>query len=87
MAKKARFSTKGMTPYHSKSGKKSGVTAFKIGKDFIMVLFDDPDKVYLYNYTITGASMVEEMKSHALAQDGLSTFISKNNPAYITVVK
>ena len=76
-----------MTPYHSKSGKKSGVKAFKIGKDYIMVLFDHSDKLYIYNYSVTGRSMVEEMKSRALEQKGLSTYISKNNPPYITSLK
>ena len=76
-----------MTPYNSKSGKKSGVKAFKIGKDYIMVLFDHSNKVYIYNYSVTGRSMVEEMKSHALTQKGLSTYISKNNPPYIISLK
>ncbi|MEI9934494.1 MAG: hypothetical protein WDM71_06490 [Ferruginibacter sp.] len=67
-----------MTPYRSKSGK-SRVAGYEIGDTYITVVF-----VYYaprtYSYAITGTEIVEKMKSLALAQEGLSRFIDKENP-------
>ncbi|MCW3092842.1 MAG: hypothetical protein JWP81_3911 [Ferruginibacter sp.] len=73
-----------MTPYKSKSGKKSGVTGFQIGEDYIIVQFDDARK-YKYSYDTEKKSTIEKMKSLAMAQKGLSTFISRNNPEFIVL--
>ncbi len=69
-----------MTPYSSKTGKKSGVTAYSIGDNYIIVEFDSYQ--YKYSYKSCGSEAIEEMKKLALASSGLSTFISQNNPAY-----
>jgi len=65
-----------MTPYFSTSGKKSGVKAFEIGTDFIIVQFDK--KQYTYPESLNRKSLIDEMKSLALNSKGLSTFISQN---------
>ena len=41
-----------MTPYSSTSGKKSGVTAYEIGKDYITVKFDRNQ--YTYTESLNG---------------------------------
>jgi len=71
-----------MTPYKSRSGKQSGVTAFQIGDDYIIVQFNHSEN-YKYTYDSAGSSTIEKMKSLALVQQGLSTFISQNKPQYI----
>ena len=70
-----------MQSYKSKSGKKSGVGRFEIGRDFIKVEFEKGEK-YLYSYKSAGKITIEEMKKRALANEGLSTFISKNDPPF-----
>lgn len=70
-----------MIPYSSSSGKQSGVIAFEIGRDFIVVQFDHL-KTYTYTYERAGASTVEKMKDLALAQNGLSTFIAQHDPGF-----
>ena len=69
-----------MTPYSSVSGKESGVTAYEIGGDFIIVRFYSVD--YKYSYSSCGQSATEIMKKLALASNGLSTYISQNDPDY-----
>lgn len=70
-----------MTPYKSKSGKSSGVTAFDIGEDYIRIQFNYTE-IYTYTYKTAGEKAVERMKALAKAQKGLSTFISRNQPGY-----
>ena len=70
-----------MIPYKSRSGKKSGVTAYSIGNDFIVVQFKDSE-AYKYTYNSAGRSTIERMKSHAINQLGLSTFIAQNKPNF-----
>jgi len=70
-----------MTPYKRSSGKKSGVTAFKIGEDFIIVQFKY-SKNYTYSYRSAGKDAVEKMKKLAIVSKGLSTFIIENNPEF-----
>ncbi len=70
-----------MKTYKNRSGKKSGVTAYEIGNDFIIVQFNYSKK-YRYTYHSAGRKAVETMKSLALARKGLSTFISQNQPGY-----
>jgi len=66
-----------MTPYKSLSGKKSGVIAYEMGDDFIKVQFDNFKK-YKYTSLQNGRSVIQEMKSLALASEGLSTYIAQN---------
>ncbi|MFY9309772.1 MAG: hypothetical protein WAQ28_12060 [Bacteroidia bacterium] len=69
-----------MTPYHSQNPKTSGVIAFEIRTDAIVVKFKD--HTYLYTYKSAGKAAIEKMKKYALAQKGLSTYISQHQPAY-----
>ena len=69
-----------MTPYISSSGKSSGVKAYEIGRSFIKVQFET--HTYLYTYTSADKQTIEQMKQLALNSNGLSTFISQNNPNY-----
>lgn len=69
-----------MTPYSSTSKKKSGVSAYEIGDDFIIVQFYTSE--YKYSYSSCGRTAIETMKGLALASNGLSTFISQNKPDY-----
>ena len=65
-----------MTPYKSKSGKQSGVTAYEIGSDFITVWFGS--KSYKYTESLNSHSIIEYMKSCANSSIGLSTYIAQN---------
>lgn len=70
-----------MSPYSSKSGKKSGVTAYRSGTDFIAVQFNGKE-VYTYTYRSAGRAAIETMKKLASEQKGLSTYIAQQNPAF-----
>jgi hypothetical protein len=70
-----------MTPYKSASGKGSGVTAFEIGDDYIIVQFNRLE-CYVYDDRSAGLAIIKKMKSLAAAQRGLSTFISQSKPGY-----
>jgi len=54
----------------------SGVTAYEIRDDSIIVEFKSGDK-YLYSYDTPGKDAVEAMKVLASKGIGLSTYISK----------
>ncbi len=56
-----------MTIYRNRGGN-SGVSAFEIGDDYIMVKFSGTSKTYTYSYRKAGSTHVENMKN--LAQDG-----------------
>ena len=73
-----------MKLYKNLSGKKSGVTGYDIGKDFIIVQFGTGREYrhYKYTYNSAGSGIIEKMKALAEAGSGLSTFISQNDPAY-----
>ena len=58
-------------------GGKSGVSAYEIGAESITVQFTS-GAVYLYTYKSAGSSNIEEMKSLAVAGQGLNSFISRN---------
>jgi hypothetical protein len=62
--------------YKSRSPSKAGAVGFEIGEDYILVEFVTGG-IYLYNYLKPGRSHVEEMKKLALAQKGLSTYITQ----------
>jgi hypothetical protein len=63
--------------YVSKSGKESGVVGFIIGSDFIWVKFSKGSQ-----YKYTNSSHLKTMKTLALQQEGLSTYISQNQPPF-----
>lgn len=69
-----------MEPYSSTSGKKSGVTGYEIGDDFIIVQFYGGQ--YKYSYRSCGVNATKTMKGLAFASNGLSTFIAQNKPDY-----
>ena len=69
-----------MIPYSSISGKKSGVSAYEIGDDHIVVQFYAGQ--YKYSYSSCGQTATEAMKGCALASNGLSTYIAQNKPDY-----
>lgn len=70
-----------MQPYKHSENKESGVVAFKIQENSILVQFRKGD-TYLYTYSSAGSAAIEQMKTLAEAGKGLSTYISKNNPPY-----
>jgi len=72
-----------MVPYISKSGKRSRVTAYETGTDFIIIEFNYKTK-HKYSFESTGSTSVETMKKFALDSQGLSTYISQNSPRYET---
>lgn len=55
----------------------SGVSAYEIGAESITVKFST-GKVYLYTYKSAGSSNIEKMKSLAVAEQGLNSFIMRN---------
>lgn len=65
-----------MTPYLNFSGT-SGVTAYKIGTDYINVQFQDED-IYVYSYSRPGRIHVENMKRLATSGRGLGTYINQH---------
>jgi hypothetical protein len=70
-----------MQPYKSKSGKDSGVAGYQAGKDYIIVEFKTGE-LYKYTYFSAGSKVIKTMKELALANRGLSSFISREQPSY-----
>ena len=64
-----------MQDYPNRSGS-SGVRAFEIGPDFIIVRFADGG-TYLYNHERPGWAKVERMKLLAKQGRGLATYINR----------
>lgn len=54
----------------------SGVSAYEVGNDFIIVQFTKGGK-YLYNYSITGSNHVQHMISLARTGNGLNGYINR----------
>lgn len=65
-----------MTRYSNK-GADSGISAYEIKDDGIIVQFTSGVK-YLYNYVSAGSANIEKMKELALIGEGLNSFIMKN---------
>jgi len=74
-----------MERYKNLSGS-SGVIAFEIGDDWIVVEFAGEasaiDRRYRYTVARAGAPNILEMKRLAQSGRGLATFIARNRPAY-----
>lgn len=64
-----------LQPYGRKHGK-SGVIAYAVGPDFIVVQFISRE-IYLYTYRSAGRAAIEAMKRCASIGRGLSTYISR----------
>ena len=62
---------------HIYHGGNSGVIAYNIGPNFIIVQFKSGDR-YLYNYVTPGRKHVEAMKKLAARNEGLATYISQH---------
>ena len=65
-----------MKKYKNVSGQ-SGVSAYEIGEDFILIQFVGSRETYVYSYVMPGRETVEEMKELARSGKGLTTFISQ----------
>ena len=70
-----------METYKSATGKDSGVTGYVTGENYIIVRFDS-NRCYKYIYHSAGKNVIETMKLLAIAQSGLSTFISRYDPGF-----
>ncbi len=66
-----------MRRYPDRSGE-SGVEAYELCPDAVLVRFRDNDRVYRYSHRSAGRDKVETMKRLALAGRGLATFISRH---------
>ena len=53
----------------------SGIAAYEIGEDYIVVQFEDGGR-YRYSYASAGRENVERLKGLAKAGQGLNTFLS-----------
>lgn len=58
-------------------GGDSGVSAYEIGPDSIIVQFNN-GSIYSYTYQSAGRENIEQMKSLAIAGQGLNSFIMRN---------
>ena len=65
-----------MEKYSDISGK-SGISAYEVGDDFIIVRFTK-GAIYLYNYSVTGSNHVKEMIELARIGSGLNRYINLN---------
>lgn len=69
-----------MQLYKNISGN-SGVVAYEAGDHYIKVKFKSGE-IYNYTYKSAGKGVIEEMKALAKSGNGLSTYISRNNPPF-----
>lgn len=58
------------------SGGDSGVSAFEIGSDYIIVKFSGTVRTYKYSYRKAGQNQVENMKELAKSGSGLNSYIN-----------
>jgi hypothetical protein len=58
-------------------GGDSGVIAYELGEDFIIVRFRKGG-TYKYTYSSAGSNNIERMKGFAISGKGLNTFIDKH---------
>ncbi len=65
-----------MEKYLNRGGD-SGVYAFEIGDDYIIIKFSSTIKTYTYSYRKAGVKHVENMKSLATSGSGLNSYINK----------
>jgi hypothetical protein len=71
-----------MEPYSNLNGD-SGVLAYQIGADYIIVQFKTGHYTfYKYTYSSAGNLVIETLKNFARQGRGLNSYISTNKPAY-----
>ena len=58
-------------------GRDSGVSAYEIGADYIIVKFSSTIRTYTYSYGKAGATHVENMKRLAQNGRGLNSYINQ----------
>lgn len=66
-----------MESYRSKSGKPYGATAYEIEENGIIIEFQNKD-TYKYSTAKCGSIHIDNMISCAIAQSGLSTYVSQH---------
>ncbi|WP_312697868.1 hypothetical protein [Sphingobacterium mizutaii] len=59
------------------SGGDSGVSAFEIGLDYILVQFSGTARTYRYSYRKAGQNQVEAIKRLARSGSGLNSYINQ----------
>jgi hypothetical protein len=71
-----------MEPYSNLSGD-SGVLAYQIGSDYLIVQFKQGQYTfYKYTYSSAGNLVIENLKNLARQGRGLNSYISTNKPPY-----
>jgi hypothetical protein len=58
------------------SGGGSGVSAYEIGSDYILVKFSGTARTYRYSYRKAGQNHVENLKRLAKSGSGLNSYIN-----------
>ncbi len=64
-----------MERYRNSSGS-SGVSAYEIGSDYILVKFSGTARTYRYSYRKAGQNHVENLKRLAQSGSGLNSYIN-----------
>jgi len=64
-----------MERYRNSSGS-SGVSAYEIGSDYILVKFSGTARTYRYSYRKAGQNHVENLKRLAKSGSGLNSYIN-----------
>lgn len=59
------------------SGGNSGVLAYEIGPDYILIKFSGSYRIYRYSYRKAGQHHVETMKRLAQSGSGLNSYINR----------
>lgn len=60
------------------SGGDSGVSAYEIGSDYIIVRFSGTARTYRYSHRKAGENHVENLKRLAQSGSGLNSYINKH---------
>jgi hypothetical protein len=56
----------------------SGITHYKVGKNYVVVKFKNKPDVYAYIYSKVAKHHVDQMKVLAVAGEGLGTYINRH---------
>jgi phosphopantetheine adenylyltransferase len=78
-----------MNQYFSKSGKKTGVIAYQIEEESILLNYNSKSgkiKSIMYSYDISGVKHVEKIKKFARRSKNLNTYLAKNKIHYKKVI-
>jgi hypothetical protein len=74
-----------MTPYFSKSGKKTGVIAYQIEEESVTLNYNSKNggiTSVLYSYNISGVKHVENIKKFAKTAEYLNSYLTENRIHY-----